>query len=249
MKRIVVFLIVGLLAYLLFLVARTPATVAYALIGERWPSSVALYDIEGTITEGTGRARLMDRINVDQVQWSFAPQGIVFGRLQYAVQLRGKQGELQGKLGLTVTGDRVVQDIEGVLSLRQILAAFAGVRAGLDGRVQTDLDEIRVQRDGTFAARGEVAFQGVAMGQDVPVGLGNFRASVDGEGFPLVVTVVGEQGPLLLNGQLNLQASGMFDLNAEVWPADESSELAELLVALGTPDANGRRMLSYTGQL
>jgi len=194
--------VLGVVAWLVFLVVQVPAS--YALAHGAPPPGVTFDDVHGTLWHGDARATLRNggaMIVVDRLAWDFRPLRLFAGRLAYDIEARSPGLEAHGRVehgfgGFTADHVSARADATLVPVLFPLAAAWQP-----KGTVTVEAPQLAWnEREITGAARAEWTGAQAAMPQ--PRALGNYRAELQGSGGPAKLTV------RTLSGDYAVRATG-----------------------------------------
>ncbi|MCU0975674.1 MAG: type II secretion system protein N [Steroidobacteraceae bacterium] len=248
MNRPAVLAAAGIAAFLLFLVALLPATVALRFL----PTGLALDGLHGSIWRGSVDNASWKGHALGPVRWSSRPWRLPLLELNYAVVY----GPPDASVGLDVavrTGGRVLlSDLKGSLPISN-LHGFLAPR-GWNGRVEFDVARLELRDGRPVAAEGTVHVRGLSAPYAGSGGLGDFElllgeGSVGSEGIAGRLRDLGT-GALTVRATLTLDPRGQYLLSGEVATAPGADpRVQQALAYLGPPDSLGRRSFAIEGTL
>ena len=249
MKRAVGLVLLGLFAYLAFLVGTFPAGWAYALAKPHLQrAGVALYQIEGTVWNGRAGRVVVRGQRLPALDWRLHPLALL---------------TLEGRADLSLGGDRLraglAIDRQGRLRLAPVtvhwpvpeLLALARLDAlQLGGRLDARIERLRIEEGLPREAQGTLTWHAASTRLPLAAQLGDLS-------LELTTTADGIQGrfrdgggPLGLSGTLKLDPEGHWRLELQLTPREgRQSDLGRLLAFLGRPDGQGRVTLQRSGRL
>ncbi len=237
----------GIAAFLVFMVARVPAS----QLARRMPAGVVLSGVGGTVWSGRARALTVDGHPLGGVDWSCSPWRLLVLAWSCHVTLNPAGGEMSGD----VSGD-FGDEISGeTIRGRLPITAFEGVVTpqGWTGELELDLAEIRIVRRLPAAASGTLYVRGLrAPGANGQL-LGDFELVV-GEGTVGSNALNGRLrdlgGPLHVRGAVELGQDGHYLLSGDAAPGPGAGPaIFDTLDFLGAPDSQGRRPFTIEGRL
>ena len=251
MKSLLGYGLVGLAAFLLFLVLLAPAHLVIQPLA-RWLPGVQVRTVEGTATDGVASGLIWRGLRLDRLVWDWRPLSLFSGWLEFQLQATDPEIKFTGNTALHFSQSLRFEQLVGRLGLDKLAVLAGKPGLPLQGAVEFDLRELRLNRSRQpQSADGVVHLSNVSinLGQMLP--LGNFTARLqptDPEGIR--ATLNDHQGPLILEGTFRLMVDGRyrFDGQAAVRDADNEA-LRRALSLLGSPDSNGRWALSFSGVL
>jgi len=249
MKRALGLVLLGLFAYLAFLVATFPAGWAYALAKPQLQrAGIALYQIEGTVWAGrVGRPEVRGH-RLPPLDWRLRPLALL---------------TLEGRADLALGGDRLrttlTIDRNGGLRLAPLtlhwpvpeileLARLDALQLG--GRLDARLEHLRIDAGLPRAAEGTLTWSAASTRLPVETHLGDLSLELTTTEQGIEGRFRDGGGPLGLSGTLALDPQGAWRLSLRLTPREgRQSDLGRLLAFLGRPDGQGRVTLQRSGRL
>ena len=233
---------IGLLAYILALIATAPATLADAGLQRVSEGRLRLVEAQGTLWSGTGQLEIRDTGGhtglAKRLVWRLQPDASLPARITYEVELD------PGSRPFTVTAFWSRIEIEHADISLPALALGLGLPKlaplELTGGMNLKISNLSIGRD---AARGSAILQWRAAGSALsPVSpLGDYELRLEGQGSGARATLHTLAGPLQLDGQA-LWASGskpVFQVTAHV-PSQFRQQLAPFLRLIAVERGEGR---------
>lgn len=237
----------GAAAFLVFLVARIPAT----QVASRLPPGAALSGVSGTIWSGQARALAVNGRPFGALTWSCRPWRLILLRWSCGFTLAPPGGSVTGDVSGNFGGALAAHDVRG----RIPISLFEGIATprGWSGELEFDVGEVTFANRRPSSASGTLTLRQLrAPGANGQL-LGDFELVV-GEG-----TVGGEAlngrlrdlgGPLHVRGAIELNEDGRYLLSGEAAPGPGAGPaIFDTLGFLGAPDSQGRRPFTIEGTL
>lgn len=252
MRRWWHYLLLGLVAWLLFMVWRLPAGVAYAMVAKEQPWPVELVGLHDTVWDGGALQLQYQGRFVASTSWQVSPWGLLLGRLDASIRLLGNDSELEARLEMPVTGGEVaLSNIRGRLPLSLLQQYLTMIPLPLKGEASLKLDQLALDAEGrVLAAQGRIVWYraGVQMAEVVP--LGDLQMNLKSVEGGIEGNISDSGGPLQLNATLRLDTSGGYRLTGSVSPNEGAAEsLRGMLPMLGQADNQGSYPLNFSGSL
>ncbi len=245
MKSRVLWIVVGLLAFVIFLLANLPAT---QVIGRTTlPDNLAMSGVSGTIWNGRAQTVVANGLPVDNLEWDVNPWSLLTGTLSMKV----KAGDLRDATSIAFKGPLSIdlfsfehveaEDFLLYLPVDRVLAEVQlplPVNAG--GRFRVQLDALSFGPGcETLNGTGDWLNATVA-GTQGPIDFGSYSAQLRCEGESIGVRV--EEPNMLgltMDAVLQPDFSGM-TVNGRVKPDDSlPDEVHQAALFFGQPDADG----------
>lgn len=250
MRRSLQYVVIGLVAYLVFVVATVPAARVYAWISQGQLIPVQLYGVTGTVWHGRALQARIGRQTLDSVTWSWRPSALLRGRIGATVDALYRQQAIAINAGLSVDRTLVLSGVNASVDVTAIEDALYPDPLGLTGMVEIDLKDVRLQSGRLTALQGDVRWNNGGLGPPVNIAIGSYLASFVTEKNIIHGTVRDTDGPVIVNGNLELQRNGQYQLTASLAARDAAnSQVRQALGAFGTPSPEGKVTIRKTGML
>ena len=238
------YLVTGVSAYLLFLVAQLPA---YWLYRQLLPAGEA--QLQGSLWHGYAQNLTLAGLKLDAAQWDWQSRALLSGQVAYQLQLSAPELRLSTTLALSPSGWQA-QTLQGELTLAPLTQ-----RTGLllSGQLQLQLAQVRWQTQPwqLQAAHGQVRVRNLKLNLGAtPLLLGDISAHVQADQLPATFKLSSE-GALNLSGEWILSAENRYQLRARLSPKPETdtSTRQQLQNWLGPLPSEGFWLLNFAGSL
>ena len=253
MKRWWHFLLVGIFAWLLFMVWRLPATVAYDMSSESLGTQVQLAGISGTVWDGEAQQLQYQNKLVAGSRWKLSPWGLLLGRVDGLITLTHDEGYLQAQASVPLGGGEfALSEIKGKLPLAVVQQHLTMIPLPLQGEMSLKLDKLVVSGEGQVQqADGRIVWHQAGVQVMDKLAFGDLQMSLHSvEGGGIEGTISDSGGPLQLNANFTLSAEGAYTLEGQAKPNESApKELRNSLGMLGKADSQGNYPLKYSGKL
>lgn len=240
-------LLLGTLAYGVFLVATLPAELLAGQAARATHGQVSLAHAAGTLWNGSARADVALpglAFTIDEVRWQFLPSRLLAGRVAYAIEARVAKLEARMEAARTplqwsVRDLHATGDAAALASIFPLVATWQPAGAIAIAAPQLTWDG----REATGTATAEWRDAALALSALRP--LGSWRATAAAAGASVQIALATTQGPLRLAGNGTLPLPGRFTFagEARAEPGRER-ELQALLDLLGPRRADGAHTLA-----
>jgi len=249
MKLWIKYLLFGLFSYLLFLMIRLPAGMAYGwLEGKMQPA--ALSSLEGTLWSGRAAELHFRDAMLGEVEWSFSPSSLFNAGLGFSFILSGEQIHAEGETGITIDGAPYFSPLEGIVDARLLERVLQFNLGRVKGDIEYQMESLDLSQEGHISsAFGQFIWKEAAIAQPLGLELGDVEFSVVTEESDIIIDFSGE-GALTIDGRVIVEPDGRFTVNGLVLPQPSAPE--EVITALrsfGRETADGKIELEYTGRL
>ncbi|HFD80154.1 MAG TPA: type II secretion system protein N [Gammaproteobacteria bacterium] len=207
--------VLGVVAWLLFLVARAPADRLLPLAQSRLPQ-VHLAGIEGTLW--SGRAALVDvrPLQFSEVRWDLRLLPLLTGRLEFAVD-----GQLQGRpvhanAGSTLLGRPYLRQVRGRVAASDLTYWLGLSQVGLGGELDFDLDEVRWFDTGLPAVAGHAGWMPALVEAPLELNLGQVKLDTRIEQQVTKGKLDASGGALVAQADVELKPDGAYRIDANI---------------------------------
>jgi hypothetical protein len=252
MKRLLVLLLIGIVAYAFFLLLYLPALVALNWYGPL-PGNLQFYGVRGTVIHGQADALIWPGGRLDQFDWRLAPGELLAGRLGYQLNFSNpdhSSGHAIISRGLS--GDTVLSPLKLQTDLKTLSHRWTFAKR-FGGELSLQLQSLTLDAGRIIDVHGGIAWSGAHLRGSDPVPLGGFQARFEaaGEANDGFEGPIGDNGgPLSVTGRLQLRANGHWTLKGKLALRDPANTaLAPLLSSLGRAGSDGKITFEWSGQL
>lgn len=249
MKRLAGYGLLGLGAYLFFMLLQTPAAWMIALAAERLPG-FTVQEVRGSALAGAARGVGLRGATIASLHWRWRPLALFEGRIGYRFELAEPDLHLEGAAGVNRKQQIRVADLNGHLPVAKAIALAGRSPLSLIGTVELDLAELRLNAAGRpQAAEGMVRLRNLR--STFPrLDLGDFDVTLHSAEQGIVGEVKDAGGPLELIGTLTLDPGGGYRFTGQAVARDPNNrELSGSLRLLGRPGKDGKSRLDFSGRL
>jgi len=250
-KQVVVYGGLGLLAYGLFLVFQTPASLVVEQ-ARRYLPDLQATQVQGTILSGSAENLSARDTSLENLRWRWSPGGLLRGRWEYRVEAEEPGMDVAAWVGIGLDRLLTARAVEGELPFAKALSVALRQPLPFGGRVVLDLDRVQVGLDGLPRAaegRARLLEARTTVGRSLP--LGNMAVELTTNEAGIVGYVRDSGGPLEVMGTLTLDPRGRYRFSGQLALRDQTEEeLGKALnLVLGRPGADGKYQLNLSGQL
>jgi general secretion pathway protein N len=240
-RRLVV---AGVTTFLVGLAILFPARVAWHWIV---PPGVALAGIEGSVWRGNATEASVHGFYLRDLQWRWLPAALARGRIGYSLKAVPGTGFLDVTVGIAPAGVVHVSDLRAAVPLPQLETAL-GIR-GLEGTANIDFPRLTIREGLPAMAEGNIEVTSIVVPLIAPTPLGRYRAEFQTQDGSIVAAVLDDGGVVDLTARLQISSDRAYDFLGYVAPtASTPPPLLRQMQLLGTPDAEGRYELRFSGR-
>ncbi|MBF0144187.1 MAG: type II secretion system protein N [Magnetococcales bacterium] len=241
---------VGLLATLLFLLVRMPASWLLPPLAGLLPG-LGLERISGTPWSGRVALLRLGDWEVGPARWSLLWRPWIRGEILLEGSL-GRDGSLrgEGRAGIDLIGALLLDGVRGGFPLRDLSRLTPLVPTGLEGEVAGEIRRLEVTSRGFRRLTGEATLSGLTLGPPLSLALGSFRITLSDEAGEAMVRMADLASPLDLDATLAINLDGRYRLEGAIGSREQGdNRLASLLRMAGQAGADGRIPLRLEGSL
>lgn len=245
-KRVIKFSLIGLLAYVLFLLLRFPASAVVSRVDTR---PAVLSGISGSVFNGEVDTITMpnnalptgpEQFLIENVGWRFSPTKLFSGAGGASISFDAYNGHGEGQVAQTFSGAsqvsdfRYVTDADGINVLLDPLAEVAG-------QLAIDVADLTLRNQLLESFTGMIEWRGTQILRPVPARLGTVEISIEpDEAESHVATVAASGGELTISGTVRVALNGDFSTDLLIQPDPSASrELTDMLRAMARPSSDG----------
>jgi len=240
--RTIGLVLLGLLAFVFFLLITLPAAQAWAWFGRQAPMQV--YGISGTIWQGQAALVVQQNSRLEAVQWQVQPWSLLLGQVRANVQSRMPDGLLRSEIALSFGQRFEARQLRLDMPATE-LVQWAGLSlpVRVAGRFDTVMQELVVKGPKVLRADGLISWQdaSISFGSSaLPLGQLVLRLVPAAQGTSGELTSQG--GPIEIGGTLDLDQDGGFILDLAVQVVDDLPDGVQTsMKLLGIPE-DGRQV-------
>ncbi|MFW5452146.1 type II secretion system protein N [Thioalkalivibrio sulfidiphilus] len=253
-RRWLLWLIIGLLAYGLFLLTLLPAGLAWDQARARGmvPAGVEVQGITGTLWNGAAvRAVLPGGLQVNDLQWRATFTSLLAMRLGWDLEARPQGGRVAAHVAVG-PGTVVLAGVRGDMPAAPVVAPFMTWPVRVNGRLVLDLERLQLAYSGQVReARGVLGWIDAAAGIPEALPLGDLRAEISdtGEGG-LRLSIQDQGGPLIAEGVAEISAASGYRVEGVAGTRDGAHpNIGQALRMIGNPGRDGRVPVRLSGRL
>jgi hypothetical protein len=251
--RWLLYVIFGLVFYLLFLIIEMPASWFAWGLNRYTQGTVRLDPTAGSLWGGKGRLVVYypptTPHELGHTEWRINPLWLIAGRVQLALQTSHQDRQIKTTLGVA-RNSFMLKDTEAEFPAPFVARIYPPLSLiSPQGKVRISTAELILAPEMVEgAAVLEWLNAGSSLSSVQP--LGDYRVDITGADKNANIKLTTLRGALELAGQGSWQVlNGQIQFNGSAQPRDRSEDLAPLLMLLGNDQGGGRRLLTLNSQL
>lgn len=248
------YLLLGLVAWLFFLLWRMPALVAYDLAAETLDNTLTPAGIGGTVWRGEVQQLQLREYPLGRLNWQLSPWDLLVGDVAAEFALSREEASLQGRANAPFSGESVsLEALRGRIPLSLLQPHLAMIPLPLDGVVSLRLDQVEVAGDKPRLERvvGRIVWHQAGVLAPQPLAFGDLQIELNTDDAGAIEGKIGDSGgPLRLQAILTVDEGGDYRLKGKVGArASAPPALHNTLRMLGKADNEGDYPLNFSGRL
>ena len=252
-KRMLLYVVFGLVFYLLFLIIQIPASWFAWGVNYYSHNTVRLDPLSGSLWHGKGRLVIYypqtAPHDFGNAEWRINPLWLITGRVQ--VELQADKQDMKVKTAFSLgKGTIALKDTDATFPAASISDLYQpAIMIGPQGQIRLTTSDLvfgRQNVEGSAALEWLAATSSLSSVQP----LGDYRLDITGAGKTANLKLTTLRGDLELTGQGQWQmANGQIQFSGSATPHGRIVELDPLLKLFGKDQGGGRRLLTLNGQL
>jgi general secretion pathway protein N len=248
-------LILGLIAFLVFLVISVPATVMTGLIAGRAP--VEFSGVTGTLWHGQAMQVTGRDVVVGPLEWTIRPWSLLRGELAADVVIHSStdRDQIAGSvwLGLAIPGVAKIRNANITADAEWVFTQ-AAVPIAARGRILIHIEELIARRDRLPKINATLSWQNAGVTYPQDYNLGAYHVKVQHQPIDnpevVVLEISDQDSPLHINGEARMQANGEYQLDIRLRAEpDAPQDIVRVLPMLGAAQDDGSVHVQRRGTL
>lgn len=247
MQRAWRLLALGVAAYLLLLITTFPASRVTGMLTERVPD-LSIQAVSGSVFSGRAGRVTWQGLDLGAVHWYFRAVALLWGRVEYLLELTHPANQGQVTAGVTLTGRAYAQDMELVVLPDRVINHYSPVEVATSGEMLLAFEELDLTDMFSSNTSGLFAWRDAVILEPVSMVLGQLEVGVQGRAEVLVGEVV-EGGELGASGEISLSRDGRYRISLLLQPdPDVSTDTLDMLEDAARIQPNGDYLIEQSGQ-
>lgn len=244
-------LAVGLLTWLIVVLASFPAARAWAWWGTELPG-LQVARVQGTLWQGSLQGVSYNNFSARSISWQLSPLALLRLRASVDLDIRLEDGFVTAHALAAPSGIVELSELQGQLSLPMLAPVLELPPDMVEGQLNFGFEEVLI--DGmprTARGRATLGQAGFRIGRRFTE-VGNFAADIHtSEAQELVAEISDQgQGPLAVTGQASFNPDNRtYRSSLQLRPREADSELGRMLDGGLQQDQDGNYLLDFNGRL
>lgn len=250
-RRAIWLTVLGVVAYLLFLLPSLPAAQAWRLLEGQVPARV--FGLGGTIWDGQAAVVIQGNRRLEAVQWDLQPSRLLLGELGANVRARLPGGRIRTD-AVVSPGGFTARDLRLEMPAADLVkwAGMTQLPVRVDGQFDALMRELEVEGKLLQRADGLVSWNNaVVRFGSAPLPLGNMALRLEPATGGTNGTLSNDGSPIDIGGTLRLSPDGRFvmDLAVQVVGEVDDAKTLTAMKLLGIPADGSKVNARLTGAL
>ena len=244
------YIITGIIAYFVFLVATVPAAPVIGVFEGRIP--VSINNVSGTLWNGRANAITTNRnVTLNNVEWSFLPWRLLLASVAISVNAEFNDKPLDARLSTGISGSLSVDDLNMKLDAADAASLVSLPLGELSGTFQLHIDNAYIEQGQVPRVNGTLTWNQASITIAESANLGNVSVLInEKDESPLSGSISNKGGHLALNGTFTTTAQGAYSLQLSMKPnASASSNLSSSIAMFARKQGNGEFIFNNKGNL
>lgn len=249
--RVKHYLVIGVIAYFLFLVVNIPASPIVHWAAGKSPQLSFQY-ASGTLWNGSAQqVTINNRYALNDVNWSFKLWRLLTAEAAVDFDASFDNRPVSGQFGIGITGAYVARDVIAQISASTLGDLIRLPLGELSGMIDLDLSFLRWSGGPALTAAGTMLWNKAAITVAERVELGRVSLEFDeADTFPLLATISNQGGNLSLSGDGNINDAGDYSIELKLLPENNASDnLRKSLAMFAKKQTNGSFIIKNSGNL
>ncbi len=240
-------LALGLVAWLVFLIATVPADRALAFAPPM--PGVAIGQVRGTLWHGQAASLVAKGIQLDKLRWRFRPLSLLTGRFEFDIKagLGGKPAHTLA--GRRFSGASYLRDVQLSIPAADVLYRLGINQVGVSGELVMDLDDVRFTQDGIPMFSGVTRWTPAVVEAPLALSLGTATLTTRQDGDITQGDLVAVGGVLQVKADVALETTGAYRLNAVITQNGNVPPAVTKFLSTFTEYENGGYRLEWSDNL
>ena len=250
MMRIHHYIITGIIAYFVFLVATVPAAPVISMFEDRIPVSIS--NVSGTLWSGRASAVTTTKnLTLKNVEWSLLPWRLLLASVSVNVNAEFNDNPVDARLSTGISGNLSVDDLNMKLDAADAASLVSLPLGELSGIFQLQIDNAYIEQGLVPRVNGTLNWNQASITIAESADLGNVSVLInESDESPITASISNKGGHLALKGTFTTSAQGDYSLQLSMKPnATASSNLSSSIAMFAKKQGNGEFILDNKGNL
>mmetsp|Transcript_6286 Transcript_6286/g.3531 ORF Transcript_6286/g.3531 Transcript_6286/m.3531 type:complete len:269 (-) Transcript_6286:601-1407(-) len=243
------YVIVGFIAYLIFMAVNIPANYAWRLTSKYFPL-IKVGSLYGTFWKGYAENIIYKQMTTQRITWEFRPIGLLYGQVQFNWKIENSYINGRGEFGITPLLNFHMSDtyfsFPAEVLNRRMIKYFNKLPLNLDGRIKLYIKKLATTHKNIRTAKGTLSCKSIAgfeFAKSCMIGFDLYKKE------KIHALFKDKSGPFKIDGQLTIEQDE-YEVSANIETKDKSyTKLNNMLNFIAKPDKDGRRFFKHKGHV
>ena len=237
----------ALVAFLVTVLVRLPATVALAQVNT---SPATVHNPSGTVWRGHAQTVTYPGVSVDDVNWRLDPLSLFAARLGGNVDFSLFGGPSSAEVFSSFAGNLAIRNGHYVVAAGSLSRQIPGDLVELGGKVDLTIDEWDFIGRLPDALRADILWENAVVVSPAAAQLGNVTITIEPNPAGHSARVDNQGGQVRISGKVDVDKQGVWRSDIRLKPNPGApAELDSTLSLVGKRSADGSYRLRQTGRL
>jgi len=240
--------LLGTVAYLLFLLMAAPAVKVLPLFQSRL-QNIQLAGVEGSLWSGKAAQLDVSPLQLKDVHWSFRPFSLFVGRAEFKVRGQLQAQRIKAKVGSTLLGRPYLSDLRGRVSANDLFYWLGLKQVQLGGQLHFHIDEVEWPESGLPAMAGTAWWSSARLVSPVELVLDKVRLETRIEDVVTRGKLQTSDGALLVQADVELKPDGAYRFDADIQQKGELPQAVSKFLSTFAEYKDGNYRLEWADKL
>ena len=244
------YLFTALIAYIALIIYMAPANpILYLLTKDN--NNIVTSSVTGSVWSGDARSIRINRHEITDIHWSFTPWRLLTAETCFEINGLYHNQDISSSLCLTLLGDQLARDFTSTMSAYTVGKRFDIPVGELDGDLIINIEKASWAAGTVPKVSGEILWQKAAYIVAEKAELGDLTIIFDeNDSSPLTATISNTGGHLSVNGNIDVDNEGRYELGISLKPTNTASQnLRNSLKLVAKPKPGGNFEINNAGEL
>jgi general secretion pathway protein N len=237
----------GVVAWLVFLVATIPADRALALAPTM--PDVAMAGVQGTLWHGQASQVVAKGVALEKLRWQFRWLPLFTGRAEFELRARLADKPAHSIAGKGFSGPPYLKDVQFSLPAADVLYRLGINKVSVTGELIVDLDDVRFTPAGVPMFSGQTRWAPATIEAPLTLSLGSATLNTQHDDNITQGELVAQGGALLVQADVALESTGSYRLNAVITQNGNLPRAVTKFLTTFAEYENGRYRLEWSDNL
>lgn len=245
------YLLIGITAFVLFLIIGIPASPIYHAIKDKYPQ-LHIQNINGTIWQGSvQQVSIESKYVLENVNWSICVTRLLIGEACVEFFADYNDSPFSGQISVNLNKNIHGKNIKTSISANTLSQMITMPMGEIGGDINVNLTTLRWEQGGVPALSGIVLWNNASITFTETADLGDITITLDEPSEnPINAEISNQSGQLAINGYASLSNNTDYTVNLKVMPRDNTSEnIKNSLRLFAQPNSDGSFNLKNSGNL